>query len=197
VETRKDRISAAPHTGRRDQRARRVVVLGGLLASMTAASLCHALPNVGDARPQVRLVDAWERTLDIDDKAKKAILVVYEDRDSSKQNQTLKDELASLAKDPKFEVGVTVVAIADLTAYNYWPVKGFAKDAMRDESRKFGTTIFCDWDGTARSKLRLRQGVSNVVLYGKEGKVLFAHEGAMPVESRRAVLAVLRAQMGT
>lgn len=177
----------------------RVLVAGVLLAAITSTSRSEAVPSVGDGRPKVRLVDAWDRTLDIDEastKSKKAMLVVYENRETSKQNQALKDELAQLAKEPKFEPGIAVVAVADMTPYDYWPVKGFAKDAVREESRKFGTTIFCDWDGSARSKLQVRQGFSNVVLYGKEGKVLFAHEGAMPVESRRALLALIRTQIG-
>lgn len=177
----------------------RIFVLGGFFAWSSAASPSRALPSLNDARPKVRLVDAWDRTLDIDDgsvKSKKAILVVYENRETSKQNQALKDDLAKLAKEPKFAPGIAVVAVADLTAYDYWPVKGFAKDAMREESRKFGTTIFCDWDGTARSKLQLRQGFSNVVLYGKEGKVLFASEGALSAEARQGLLALVRAQIG-
>jgi len=177
----------------------RLLVVGAFLAWSTATSPSRAIPSVNDARPKLRLVDAWDRTLDIEDgtvKGKKAILVVYEDRDTSKQNKALKDDLAKLEKEPKFAPSMVVVAVADLTAYDFWPVKGVARDAVREESRKFGTSIFCDWDGTARSKLQLRQGFSNVVLYGKEGKVLFASEGALSAESRQALLALVRAQIG-
>ncbi|MCA9526130.1 MAG: hypothetical protein KC657_38450 [Myxococcales bacterium] len=167
-----------------------------LLAAVTTTSPSLALPSVGDARPQVTLVDAWDRTLQIGAAANKPILVVYEDSSSAKQNQALKDELAKLAKSGKYKEAITLVAVADLAGYDYWPVKGFVKDAIRDESRKFGTTIFCDWNGAARAKIGLKRGVSNVILYGRDGKVLFAHEGAMPAEKRRQLIALLREQVG-
>ena len=66
-----------------------------------------------------------------------------------------------------------------MSSYDFWPAKGFVKDAIREESRKAGTTIYCDWDGTFRKAYRLRQGISNVILVGKSGEVLFAAEGAL------------------
>ncbi|MFT3773515.1 MAG: YtfJ family protein [Minicystis sp.] len=69
------------------------------------------------------------------------------------------------------------------------------KDAIRDESKKQGTTIYCDWTGAFRKTYQLRRGVSNVVLVGKDGRVIFAAEGPIPVEQRRRLLAMLRDQV--
>lgn len=170
-----------------------VAALAVLLPLTGAAG---ALPRVGSARPDVKLVDAWERSLQLDSLKGMPVLVVYEDKESSTQNKALKDELAKLAKGDKYKKSIALVAVADVQGYDYWPVRGFVKKAIREESSKMNTVIYCDWDGGARGKLALDRGTSNVVLYGKDGKVLFAHGGAMPEAKRKELIGLLRAQVG-
>ncbi len=126
----------------------------------------------------------------------KPVLIVYEDKDSATQNQAFKNDLANLARGDRYRDTVGLVAIADVQGYDYWPVRGFVKDAIKDESRKFGTVIYCDWDGAARRTLGLRRGTSSVILYGKDGKVIFSHEGAMSADERQQAIVLLRAQVG-
>ncbi|MEJ7734972.1 MAG: YtfJ family protein [Polyangiaceae bacterium] len=59
-----------------------------------------------------------------------------------------------------------------------------------------GATIYCDWDGAFRQTYGLPAGTSSIVLLGRDGKVLFAGQGALPSASRREVLRLLRAQVG-
>jgi len=165
------------------------------VALALCASSALALPSLGAARPAVRLVDGWERTLDLSSLGTKPVLVVYEDKDSSAQNQPFKDELSRLAKGDRYKSSIALVAIADVGGYDYWPVRGFVKDAIREQSRKFGTVIFCDWDGTARTALGVKRGVSTVLLYGRDGKVLFANEGVMSPARRKEVIDLLRRQV--
>ena len=88
-----------------------------------------------------------------------------------------------------------LVAIADVQGYDYWPVRGFVKDAIRDESRKFGTVIYCDWDGTAQRTFGLQRGTSNLILYGRDGKVIFSHEGPLSAVERSHAIELLRRQV--
>ncbi len=71
-----------------------IVVLGVLAATADAA----ALPAVGSTRPDIRLVDAWERTFDLSQVGPRALLVVYEDKSAAQQNAPLKEELSRLAR---------------------------------------------------------------------------------------------------
>ena len=68
----------------------------------------------------------------------------------------MKEELGKLAKGDRYKTAIALLAVADVEGYDYWPVRGFVKSAIRKESRKFGTTIYCDWDGSFRSALGLR-----------------------------------------
>jgi hypothetical protein len=165
-------------------------VLFSLLVAlaMVPATSALALPRVGSARPDVRLVDAWDRGFALASLRGTPVLVVYEDKESGAQNDALKKELARAGVR-----GVTVVAIADVDGYDYWPARGFVKDAIKEQSQKLGAPIYCDWDGKARSSLGMTRGTSNVVLYAKSGAVAFAHAGPMPEAKRKELIALMRA----
>lgn len=166
------------------------------LAAALALSLVHgeadAVPRSASTRPRVRLVDAWDREIVLDALGRQPVLVVYEDKASAEQNAALKRELSVLAQGDRYRSRVAVVPVADLQGYDYWPVRGFVRDAIRDESHKVGIPIYCDWDGGARAALELRRGVSSVVLYDADGRVAWAHEGAVPEAQRRAFFSLLR-----
>jgi len=170
------------------------IALGALLCFAAPAD---AAPREGTSRQTVTLVDAWDRQLVVAHTGTKPILVVYEDKNSAEQNIVLKRELAQLAKGGAYRTAVTLLAIADVGGYDYWPVRGFVKDAIQSESKKFDTTIYCDWDGSVRRTLGVRGGVSSVVLYSRDGKVLFAREGTLSQEERTTLFGLLRTQLAT
>lgn len=158
-------------------------------------ALAGAVPKVGSVRPNVTLQDGWDRTFDMGRYKGMPILVVYEDKDSATLNQALKDELAKLAKGDRYKRLIALVAVADVSGYDFWPVRGFVKDAIQSESHKQGTLIYCDWDGRVRSALGLRRGTSNVVLFGRDDKVLFSYAGALSATQQKELIGLLREQV--
>lgn len=167
-----------------------------ILASVLLSTNAFGLTKVGDARPNVVLHDAWERSINLGSYTGKPVLVLYEDKDSATLNLPLKQELSQLAKGDKYKSSIALVAVADVTGYDYWPIRGFVKDAIQDESRKQKTVIYCDWDGHIRNQLRLDKSTSNVVLFGRDGRVLFARSGALGKGERKDLIDLLRAQVG-
>lgn len=175
---------------------RKTASMAALVALVAlGAPIALALPKEGAAAPNAKVEDADGRVLEMKSLTGKPILIVYEDKDSAQLNQALKEELSRLAKGDKYRSKIALAAIADVSSYDFWPVKGFVKDAIRDESKKAGTTIYCDWDGKFRSTYKLREGTSSVVLVGRSGEVLFAAEGALKAEARKRLLALLRAEV--
>lgn len=167
------------------------ISMGGLLVAHQAL----ALPKEGDAAPNARIEDADGRAVELKSWKGKPILIVYEDKESAKQNQDLKADLAKLAKGDRYKASVALAAVADVSAYDFWPARGFVKDAIREESRKQGTTIYCDWSGSFRSAYSMRRGVSSVILVGKDGRVLFAADGAIGAPDRKRLVDLLRKQI--
>ena len=173
---------------------RRAATLTFALASIALAITGDALavPTPGAPRPDVTIADAWDRPIRLSRYVGVPMLLLYEDKDSTGENALLKADLARLAEGDRYKTSVALVAIADVSGYDYWPVRGFVKSAIRDESYRQKTPIYCDWDGQARRALALDCGTSNVVLFGRDGKVLFAHAGPLSEEGRGELLALLR-----
>lgn len=163
--------------------------VGGLTLS------AEALPTIGEEAPNGKVEDADGKALEMKTLKGKPILIVYEDKDASSQNTTLKKELGELAKGDKYKSKIALAAVADLSAYDFWPVKGFVKDAIKDEQKKVGTTIYCDWNASFRKAFKLTKGKSSVVLVGKDGKVLFAGEGALSADDRKKLVGLIKSQV--
>lgn len=174
----------------------RPFVLSLIMGCALLAGRAGALPKVGDVRPAVTVHDADDRSFDLRSVNGKPTLVIYEAKEATNQNEALKRELSNLAKGDAYRNKVALVPVADVRGYDFWPAKGFVRDAIRDESRKAGTTIYCDWDGGAGRALGARAGKSSVLLLGRDGRVLFAAEGALDEARRKALINALRAEIG-
>lgn len=161
------------------------------------ASHAQALVGTGSLRPAGRVYDADDHTLDLRSINGKPILLLYEDKDSAKVNEPLKLELARLAKGDRYRTAVALVPIADVQSFDFWPVRGFVKDAIRSESKKQGATIYCDWDGNFQRAAGFKRGTSSVVLIGRDARVLFSHEGALPPPERDRLVSLLRSEVET
>jgi len=165
------------------------------LVTLALTGSALALPKEGELAPNARVEDADGNALELKSFKGKPTLIVYEDKDSAALNKSFKEELSKLAKGDKYKSAVGLAAVADVSSYDWWPVKGFVKSAIRDESKKAGTTIYCDWKGSFRDTLKLKKNSSNVVLIGKDGKVLFAGEGALDANERKRLLELLKSQV--
>lgn len=177
-------------------RARKFFVGLACAAATVLPGWAFGLPAVGDAIADASVEDADGGKRSLAQLAGKPYLVVYEDKDSAQTNQTLKDELSKLAQGDKFKNAIGLLAVADVSDYDFWPVKGFVKDAIREESKKAKTTIYCDWTGTFREKVGIQEGTSTVLLVGGDGKVRFAKAGALSKAERAKLVGLLRAEVG-
>lgn len=161
-------------------------------ALVITSSVAHAMPRVGAGLPAAHVVDAADNRFDLQSVRGKPILVVYEDKDSAQVNDAFKTELSRLAKSGKYKTAVALVPVADVRSYDYWPVRGFVKDAIQSESKKQGTRIYCDWSGDFSRALSLQTGTSNIVLFGRNGRVLFAKAGRLSTAEIQQLIGLLR-----
>jgi len=171
---------------------RRAILLFGVALGSAAPHLAAALPDVGESPANARVEDVDGKALWLSELKGRVAIVVYEDKDSAELNKALKDDLAKLLKDDTVKGAVVVAPVADVSDYNSWPQKGFAKDAIRAESKKSKTTIWCDWDGAFRKALDLKKGTSSVLVIDREGTLRFAGEGALSQSERASFEKVVR-----
>ena len=165
-------------------------------AVLALAAPAAALPRVGDEPGAARVEDADGKGLETRSFSGRPVLVFYEDKETSKQNAAAKSDLRALAGETKAFAKLAMLPVADVSAYDFWPAKGFVKQAIREESARSGLPVYCDWDGGFRGAWKLRRAAASVVLVGRDGRVLFAAEGVLPEDARRRLIELVRAEIG-
>jgi hypothetical protein len=169
-----------------------------LLATLAAAGPAAALPRIGapalalDARIQ----DVDGRVLRLRSFAGKPTLIIHEDKHSAQQNHVLKDELIRLAQENRWaRDSFQFVGIADVSEYDYWPVRAIAARRVRERAQAVGAPIYPDFKGIVRKALGLHRGQSSIVLVGKDGRVRFAAEGRLRDDQRAQLFEMLREEL--
>jgi hypothetical protein len=167
-------------------------LIGLCIALSLFAGQASALVAAGTALPTLDLEDAWERHLDVAKLRGHPLVLIYEDKDAASQNVGFKQTLATWMSEERFKA-LRMVPIADVSAYNYFPAKGFARSAVQDTSKKIGRPVYCDWSGGIGKSLGAgTAAASHVVLVSKTGQVLYSHVGAL----QAADIAKLKAKLG-
>ncbi len=158
--------------------------------SPTQPAAQPAAPSVGTAvglprAPEFSLESTTGATRRLRDFSGRVVIVLYEDRDSNQQNNDLKRELAEHARTEDLTRDVSLVPVANLSAYNFWPARGYARDAVVEIAREQGYEIMIDWTGDMARAYRFRPGVSHALVVGRDGRVLFRAAGALSPRFRR------------
>lgn len=170
-----------------------LAVAVGMVMALPAEALALLAP--GAPAPEAKVEDPDGKPLSMSALRGRPTLVLYEDRGSARQNAALKRELAALARDPRYRRVFALAAVADVSAYDDWPLRGIAEGFIRKRSREAGLTIYCDWDGSFRRAFGIRRGASNVLLIGADGRVLFAAAGALGTAQMEALRRLVKAEV--
>jgi predicted RNA-binding protein with PUA-like domain/predicted transcriptional regulator len=123
------------------------------------------------------------------DREPKVVVVLHQDRKSAEENAQFKAELARLSE--KNVQKLRVVALADVDGYNFWPAKGFVKDALRPLTSQ-GATVLVDWRGSVRKGYGLRSGQSAVFVLGPGGELQALARGKLSSDEMSGLLQTIR-----
>lgn len=161
----------------------------------TAAAPAPAPPPPLPVAPNFALEGTSGATRQLRDYAGRAVILIYEDRASNTQNDELKRELANRARAQDLTRDVAVVPVANLAGYNFWPARGFARDAVVDIARQQALEILIDWEGSMAGAYRFRPGTSYVMVLDRAGRVRFRHAGTLSPQRRRAFFSAVSEAM--
>ncbi|MDC3961659.1 YtfJ family protein [Polyangium jinanense] len=176
--------------------ARRTLLTFGitLLAATTLPSATAlAVLSEQSAAPNARVEDADGKAVEIKSLKGKPIVIVYDDRTSAPKSEAFRRDLVKLLKSGPYASKVSLLLVADVSPYDFWPARGSVKDAVREETKKQGTTVYCDWTGGMRSAYKLKNEITSVVMVGKDGKVMFAKEGVPAGADQKRLVDTLKA----
>jgi hypothetical protein len=164
-----------------------------LAPSLALASPLSALayPTKGVEAASVCAHDTEGRAFELTSLRGKRVVLLYEDRASAAVNEDVKLALLDHSKRLGREAPIVGVAVADVSAYDFWPAKGAAKRAVRAKARKLGLPIYCDWNGSFREGLSLKKRTTNLVVLEADGRVLFAAAGTLTEAQKTEVFGLV------
>lgn len=145
---------------------------------------------VGALAPAVEVTDHAGRSHGFPDRTQ-AVLLIYEDQDAAKQNTAAKDRLAQINADPQRRARVDVIAIADLSKWDWWPARKYALADIRKIATENKTTVYIDWKGALRKAWGLARSKSTLILLEPDGKVRFVSEGPLTDAQWRHLLTLM------
>src|ERR1700733_4851102 len=144
-------------------------------ALLLQSSAAGALPPLGIGVPNQRLQPVDGDPLMLWSSLGRPTLIFYESKASRSQNWSFKKKLKDLVHETSsYRERVALFPIVDLEGYDFWPVHGFAPDAVRAEAKRIGWPIYCDWNGELRRAFDVRGDLSTVILIDRAGKIIFA-----------------------
>ena len=123
----------------------------------------------------------------------RVVVLFWEDRERQTQNAALKRELGRFAGDAAITRAVSVVAVADLSAYDFVPARAISRATIGLIAPAVGIEILLDWRRTLASPpFSLTAGRSNVVVIDREGREVLRREGALGPTQRAEVIEAVR-----
>lgn len=113
----------------------------------------------------------------------KPTVLFYEDRDSTALNQHVKDALFEKGKSQQMLDQVSVVAVANVAAYDWFPARNFVLAAVRDVEKKVHVPVYLDFKGSlATAPWNLPPKSSTVLVLDATGRAVWRAQGRLTKE---------------
>lgn len=136
----------------------------------------------------VRLASLW----------KKPTVLFYEDRDSTHLNQHVKDALFARGRERGLLDAVSVVAVANVAKYDWFPARTFVLSAVREAEQKFSTPVYCDFKGAlSAAPWSLPSKTSTVLVLDARGVPVLRAKGRLSPREVEEVFAALERLLRT
>ncbi len=122
----------------------------------------------------------------------KNTVVFYEDRDSTKLNQHVKDALIERGRATGKLDAVSVVAIASVKEWNWFPARNFVLKAVRDIEAKVHIPIYLDFTGDmTQAPWNLSAKTSTVVVLSPQAQPIIQFKGRLSDEQVEKLFSTL------
>lgn len=141
-----------------------------------------------------QVVDLDDRPVSLRGLRGKVLVLLHQDRKSSDQHASFKDGLGQLAG--RYPERLTVVALADVGGFNFWPARRYVKDALRPLRNEGGALVLCDWHGAIRKRYDLSSGQSAVFVVSRDGQLRLLKRGLFTADEAAQALALIQQLAG-
>jgi hypothetical protein len=129
---------------------------------------------------------------------KRPTVLFYEDKESNQLNQHVKDALFKKGRDQGLLDAVSVVAVANVAAFNWFPARNFVLAAVRDVEKKANVPVYLDFQGSlAAPPWSLPPTSSTVLVLSAEGQVVWTAKGRLSDAQLTQLFEVLEGQLSS
>jgi hypothetical protein len=123
----------------------------------------------------------------------KPTVLFYEDRDSNQLNQHVKEALTERAKSSGMAGRVSVIAVANVAAYDWFPARNFVLKAVRDIEAKIRQPVLLDFTGAlVGPPWNLPPKSSTVAVINSSGSMVFQVKGKLSSAQLEELFATLQ-----
>ncbi|MEW5739408.1 MAG: hypothetical protein AB1938_10805 [Myxococcota bacterium] len=127
---------------------------------------------------------------------KKPTVLFYEDRDSTKLNQHVKDALFEAGTKRGLLESVDVIAVANVAKYDWFPARNFVLKAVRDVEKEFHVPVYLDFKGQlSQPPWSLPSKTSTVVVLSRTGVPVLTFKGRLKDAEVEQLFAAVEAQL--
>ena len=158
----------------------------GALLVLIACALARAEPP---ALTAVALTGTDGRPVALERYRGRPAVVFYEDRASTTTNQAVKDAVFARARRDHLLDAASVIAVANIAAYNFFPARNIATAFIRRAEAAAGIPILLDVDGTLMTPpWNLPGDASTILLLDRDGRIVWRHSGMLPPDQTEQML---------
>lgn len=178
-----------------------VAALGVALTGLSIAPAARPLAAQEATSPweisPSRLVDADMPSIEgrvrlADERARRVVVLFYEDRPHVYDNDQFKGELRRYVDTNQLDSRVIVYGVANLSDSGVVP-EALVRTLIRPAVDRWRVDILLDWQGEMRRPpFRFHSDATNVALIDRGGHLVFHYVGTMHDESRRVFYRLLR-----
>ncbi len=135
--------------------------------------------------PPFLVVSAYGETLTLEDLRGKTVVLFYDTRYTTEENNDLKYDIDTFRKDhlPVLS-NLEVIQIIDASSASFL-TRTIWKRKLREYSKKYNITLYADWTGEMRKDYNLSSRKSNIILIDPKGMIRFLFSGEAGESERK------------
>ena len=164
---------------------------------MTAALVLSAAPALAGEPPLTATLETSSgRSVQLESLWRRPTVLFYEDRDSTKLNQHVKDALFAAGKERGLLDAVDVIAVANVAKYDWFPARDFVLAAVRDVERDFHVPVYLDFKGAlSTAPWSLPAKTSTVVVLTAAGRPVATFKGRLSADELAQVFSTIEGML--
>jgi alkyl hydroperoxide reductase subunit AhpC len=110
----------------------------------------------------------------------KIVVMFYEKREITRKNADMKDRLNEMFDRQPENIRQAIVRLPVIDCSGvFWPVTEIWKKGLRDNSKRVGMTVYCDWSGNVSRNFGMVSDESNMVILDGKNTIRYRFSGRL------------------